>query len=231
MQDPNMSRPEGPVNAVPPAVVVLFIAIVAVEGLFSLGKAGFIGGPASIGWRLGALQDYGFFPAYLDFMLQSGSFPLDGVMRFVTYPFVHGAFTQAVIAGIMLLALGKFVGEAMKPVAILVLFFGTSILAALVFGLIAPPQEALFGAFPAVYGFIGAYSYMLWIFYRVAGERQIMAFRLIGLLMGIQLLFAVFFDVGLTWVAELAGFVTGFALAPLLLPGGLARLRAKVQRR
>ncbi|QPM88864.1 hypothetical protein PSAL_000670 [Pseudooceanicola algae] len=226
-----MTRPEGPVNAVPPVIVVIFIAIIGIEGIFSLANAGLVGGPQSVGWRLAALQDYGFFPAYLDFMLQTGQFPLDGLMRFVTYPFVNGAFTQAVIAGVMLLALGKFVGEAMRPVGLAVLFFASSIVGALVFGLIAPPQQALFGAFPAVYGFIGAYSYMLWIFYRVAGERQIAAFRLIGLLMGIQLLFAIFFDVGLTWVAELVGFAAGFALAPLLLPGGLARLRAKLQRR
>jgi membrane associated rhomboid family serine protease len=231
MSDPDYTPPESLVNPVPPVVVLLFVAVIGIEGIFSLGKAGLVGGPAAIGWRLGALQDYGFFPAFLDYMAQSRSAPLEVLMRFVTYPFVHGSFQQAVIAGVMMLALGKFVGEAMRPIPLLILFVLSSAMGALIFGLVAPAQEPLYGAFPPTYGFIGAYSYMLWIYLRGVGERQIAAFRLIGLLMAIQLLFGLFFDTGTTWVAELAAFVTGFGLAPLLLPGGLARLRHKLQRR
>lgn len=231
MSDPDYTPPESPVNPVPPVVVLLFIVVIGVEGVFSLAKVGLIGGPASVGWRLAALQDFGFFPAFLDYMVQSRTAPFEVLLRFVSYPFVHGSFQQAVIAGVMMLALGKFVGEAMRPIPLLVLFVMTSAVGALIFGLVAPSQEPLYGAFPPTYGFIGAYSYMLWIYLRGVGERQIAAFRLIGLLMALQLLFGLFFDTGTSWVAELGAFATGFALAPLLLPGGLARLRHKLQRR
>ncbi len=42
--------------------------------------------------------------------------------RFVTYAFVHGSFTHAIFAGVLLLALGKFVGEVLGEVAVLVVF-------------------------------------------------------------------------------------------------------------
>lgn len=232
MRQPFSSPPtQGPVNQVPPAVVVLFLAIIGVEGLFALGQAGLIGGPAAVGWRLAALQDYAYFPAFLDFMMQTGQVSLNALKRFVTYPFVHASFMNAVVAAVMLLAIGKFVGEVMHGAALIALFFISAIVGALVFSLFAPAQMPLYGAYPSAYGFIGAYSYMLWVYLRHAGERQVTAFRMIGVLMGIQLLFSLFFDVGMMWVAELAGFVTGFALAPVLLPGGLSRLRAKLQRR
>ncbi|MCA1336580.1 rhomboid family intramembrane serine protease [Pseudooceanicola marinus] len=225
-------RPDdSPVNPVSPVIVVIFIAIIGIEGIFSLGNVGLIGGPQSIGWRLGALQDYAFSPAFLDYMLATGDAAPQLLMRFVTYPFIHGSFQSALIAGVMFLALGKFVGEAMKPLGLAILFLATVIGGALVFGLVAPDTEPLFGAFPAAYGMIGAYSYMLAIYYRAVGQNQVMAFRLIGILMGIQLLFGLFFETGMAWVADIAAFILGFALAPVLLPGGFARLRAKLRHR
>ncbi|MEN9061684.1 hypothetical protein [Ponticoccus litoralis] len=49
--------------------------------------------------------------------------------------------------------------------------------------------------------------------------------------MGIQLVFAVLFGGGQDWIADLAGFVTGFVLTTALVPGGLARLIAAVRNR
>ena len=64
----------------------------------------------------------------------------------------------------------------------------------------------------------------------VAGRgNQFRAFTLIGFLMGIQLIFALFFDVSKDWVADLAGFATGFMLSFLLVPGGWAKILAKLR--
>ena len=49
-------------------------------------------------------------------------------------------------------------------------------------------------------------------------------------MMGIQLVFGILFYTGQDWVAELAGFVCGFSLSVIVMPGGLARMRALVQR-
>ena len=230
MQD-NRTPEEAPVNPVSPVIVLIFIVMIAVEGIFSLGSSGLVGGAQAVGWRLGALNDYAFSPGFLDYMLATGDFDPRYLMRLFTYAFVHPAFQTALIACVMFLALGKFVGEAVKAPGLLALFVATTIGGALVFGLVAPESDWLMGAFPATYGMIGAYSYLMWVYYRAIGQNQAMAFRLIGILMALQLLFGLFFETGMAWVAEVAAFVIGFALAPLVLPGGFARLRQKLQQR
>jgi len=103
---------EPPVNPIPPVVVLLTLAIVLVEGAFSLGAAGFVGGPTGIGWRVNGLNDYALNPRVWDELVLRGFANVDLAKRFVTYPFVHASFTQALFAAALLLALGKFVGEA-----------------------------------------------------------------------------------------------------------------------
>ena len=45
MQDPDL---QPPVNPLPPAVVVLFLAIAGVEVVLSLAEAGLVGGPGAV---------------------------------------------------------------------------------------------------------------------------------------------------------------------------------------
>ena len=85
-----MHSEPSPVNPLPPVVLALFFAIAGVEVLFAVGEAGFVGGPEAIGWRLNAIRDYGFSGSVFDWMIEQGRWPLEHVMRFVTYPFVHG---------------------------------------------------------------------------------------------------------------------------------------------
>lgn len=225
--DPHM---QPPVNPLPPVVWALFAAIAGVEALFSLGEAGIVGGPGAVGWRLMALRDFGFSGVAFDWMVGNGLAPLEHTVRFVTYAFVHQSFTGALFAGVLLLALGKLVGEVMGQLAVVIVFFFSAIFGALAFGLLTDGVW-LIGAFPAVYGLIGAYTFLMWQKLAGTGAQSLQAFSLIGFLMGIQLLWAVFFDVGYDWVADLAGFVFGFAVSLVVVPGGMARLRAMVQRR
>jgi membrane associated rhomboid family serine protease len=208
----------------------LFIALAAVEGMFSLGEAGLIGGPAAVGWRLQGVNDYGFSGAAFDFMLENGRLLPEHLLRFVTYPFVHGSFTSALFAGAILLAMGKMVGEVMGGWAVVLLFVLCGVFGAIVFGLLTN-QAWMIGAYPSVYGLIGAYTFLLWQKQVATGGPQAQAFTLIGFLMGIQLVFGIFFQVGYTWVGELAGFAAGFAISALVVPGGLSRLVAVLRRR
>ncbi len=61
------------------------------------------------------------------------------------------------------------------------------------------------------------------------GANQSRAFTLIAFLMGIQLVFGLIFGGSKDWVADLAGFATGFALSFFLAPGGWARMRGKMR--
>lgn len=222
-------QPQAPVNPLPPVVILLFLALVLPEAIFTLGETGWLG-PDGIGWRLAVTQDYAFSGDLFDWMLANGRWVPEHLMRFVTYAFIHTSFTGTLFASVLMLALGKLVAEAMGQVAALVLFFGGSVFGALIFGLLLNDPTWLIGGFPGIYGLIGGYSFLLWQKLGDAGQQQLRAFGLIAVLMGIQLLFGVFFGPSTLWVADLAGFVFGFGASVVLIPGGLDRIISAMRR-
>lgn len=222
---------EPPVNPIPPVIIVLVLAMVLVEGTLSLAEAGIVGGRTGIGWRIGALQDYGVSPLVLDVIATRSDYSFDLVRRFLTYAFVHGDFTHALFCMALLLALGKFVGDSFGSVKTFAVFVGSAAFGALLFCLLARDSSALFGGYPPVFGLIGAYTYILWLTLGQAGKNQLAAFRLIGFLLALQLVFGLLFGSGQSWIAELAAFVFGFGLATVLVPGGWATLLNRLRQR
>ncbi|MCL3881952.1 rhomboid family intramembrane serine protease [Marivita sp. GX14005] len=222
---------EPPLNPLPPVVIALFLVIVGLEIAFGLGSRGIVGGPGAVGWRLGVLERFAFSAEIVTWMRETGRWPPEHLMRFVTYPFVHANFTHALFAGVMLLALGKMVGEALGSFAVLAIFFGSAAGGALVYALIHASALPLIGAFPAVYGLIGGFTYLLWLRLGQMGEKQIRAFTLIGFLLFIQLIFGLLFGASAEWIADLSGFAIGFGLATVLVPGGWQKLHFRLRRR
>lgn len=220
-----------PLNPLPVVVWLLFLPMLAVEVVMQLGASGFVGGPGAIGWRLLAVQDFGFYGQMLPIMAERGQYPPALLMRFVSYAFVNGSFTQFLFVAVFLLALGKMVGEVFRAWAVAVVFFGASMFGALVYGLVLGDAPPLIGGFPAVYGLIGAFTYILWMNLAHHGANPYRAFSLIGMLLGIQLLFGALFGVAPDWIAELAGFVAGFGLSFLVSPGGWSRIVQKLRQR
>ncbi|WP_171101017.1 rhomboid family intramembrane serine protease [Ruegeria sp. HKCCD7255] len=218
------------VNPLPPAVVALFLCIMGIELAFTLGARGLIGGPEAVGWRLLALEKYSFSPNVFNWMVQNGRWPLDYVMRFVTYPFVSGNFTQAIFVSVFLLAMGKMVAEVFGGVQMLVIFVLSGVGGALAYVLLLDPAYPLVGGFPPVYGLIGAFTWLLWRRLSLIGENQSRAFSLIAMLMGIQLVFGLLFGGTSDWVADLGGFATGFGLSFFLAPGGWSRIVSRIRR-
>lgn len=223
--------PESPFNPLPPLVVALAVVVIGIEALFSLGMRGIIGGPEAVGWRLAAIRDFGFVDQVFDWMLANGRFPPDQLARFLTYPLIHASFTHAVFVAIFVLAMGKMVSEVFGGLAFLTIFWASAIAGALVYGLLLDAELPLIGGYPGVYGLIGAYTFLLWVSLIATGGQQYRAFSLIGMLLGIQLIFAIFFEVGMDWVADVSGFVAGFGLSFLLVPGGWNRVLAKLRKR
>lgn len=228
-----MSHPDNssPFNPLPPVVVVLVLAVVLPEIAFFLGSKGVIGGPQAVGWRFAAIKEFAFSGDLMRWMLANGIYPPDQLLRFLTYPFLHGSFSQMLFAAALLLAMGKFVGEVFRPIPTLLAFFIPAVCGAAAYGLIAQGSPWLYGAFPGIYGLIGAFTYLLWLKLGQQGGSQLRAFVLIGFLMGAQLLFSLLFGGAMRWVADLTGFLTGFAASFVLQPGGLAKLRARLLRR
>lgn len=218
------------VNPLPPVVVALVLFVMGIEIAFTLGSRGLIGGPDAVGWRLAAIQTYAFSGDIFDWMWETGRWPFEHLMRFVTYPFVHASFTQALFVCVFILAMGKMVGEVFGGWPMLIVFVLSGIGGALAYAVLLNEPYPIVGGFPPVYGLIGAFTYLLWRKLSLVGAQQSRAFSLIAILMGIQLLFGLFFGGSKEWVADLAGFATGFGLSFFLAPGGWARIRRGVQR-
>lgn len=222
---------EKPFNAIPLVPLLLVFVIAAIELVLTAAGQGFLGGPQGIGWRSGLVQDYAFAPAVVEEIFEKGRNTLSLWQRFVTYPFVHLSFTHTLWAIVLLLALGKFVGEIYRPLSFVILFFASSVLGALVYGLLSPQNMGLVGAYPGIYGLIGAYTYITWLTLERIGDNQMKAFYLIGILMGLTLVYSMLFGANPTWIAELAGFVVGLFLAPIVAPGGWSAFLARIRKR
>lgn len=220
-----------PLNPVPAVVWCLAALLAGPELVFQAGVAGFAGGPEALGWRSEAAQTFGFFTAVFDLMRETGQWPLEQVWRFVTYPLVHQGFVHTAIAVVLLLAMGNFTARLFHPLAIVLVFVASAAMGALAFGLIVPGRAVLLGSYPAVYGLIGLYTWSLWVMADRMGKNPYAAFRLIGLLVGLQVLFSLISGYWQPLPAEVAGFATGFLLAAPAAPGGIARLRRKLQDR
>lgn len=220
---------QSPLNPLPPFAVALVLVILGVEAMFSLGARGLVGGPAAVGWRSEAIQDYGFNSAILGWMIENHAWPLEHLRRIVSYAFVHGGFTHALFAAVLLLAMTKFLSSAFRHWAILMLFLVSTVMGAVIFGLVVTDQPWLIGAFPGVYGLIGGFTYVMWLRLGQLGSNQARAFTLIGVLMGLQLIFGLLFGGNGGWVADVAGFATGFLASFLLSPGGFAKIRARIR--
>ena len=220
---------ESPFNSIPAVALALVLVIAGIELVFQARHMGFLGGQGIDDWRQRAFDDWAFAPAVLEVIWERGLWTVDMLKRFVTYAFIHRSFMHALWTLVLLLALGKFVGEAYRPVPFLAIFFGSVTGGALIYGLLAPINMLLVGAYPGIYGLIGAYTYLMWLTLGQMGENQYRAFTLIGILMGLTLVYSMLFGSSPLWIAQFSGFLIGLFLSPLVAPGGwkafLERLR------
>lgn len=224
-----MSQYESPVNDLPVVIVGIVLIAMAVELVFQAASIGLLGGAGGIGWRMQYVQEYAFVPSVIEVM-KFGDYGFDVLRRFVTYPFLHIDLTHMLFAGALMLALGKFVGDLFSPMNTVILFLVSTIFAALIYGTLVSGNYPLVGLYPPVYGFIGAYTYLVWLRLGAMGQNQLAAFRLIGILLGLQLVFGLIFGANPTWIAELAAFFVGFAAATVLAPGGWTALLRRMRR-
>ncbi|TKW64287.1 MAG: rhomboid family intramembrane serine protease [Paracoccus denitrificans] len=227
---------ESPINALPPVVWLLVLPMIAAEVVFGLGAIGLIGGAQGIGLRNKVLEMMAYYPQLPVRMWELGVFSPRQAARVLTYPFFHGTVTHALFVIVFTLALGKMVAEQFRPWAVVALFFGASVGGAAIFTLFGifsgTDLAALIGGYPAVYGFVGAFTFLLWVRLGMENANRMRAFTLIGMLLAFQLVFGLLFgNAGYSWIAEVSGFAIGFLLCFILVPGGFDRALAAVRRR
>ncbi len=221
---------EHPVNPLPPVVWVLAAPIIVTEILFGLGQAGLAGADA-IGWRLDMLGKLGFDPVDFRHMLATQGWSAREAFTLVSYAFVHLSLMHAAMVVVFILALGKFVGEVFASWAVAVVFLGSVVIGALVYASLPFTQMTLVGGYPGAYGLIGAFTWILWVRLGRGNPARSRAFSLIGMLAGIQIVFAALFGTRPDWIADFAGFGAGFVLSFLVAPGGWAATLDRLRRR
>ena len=216
---------QSPFNDIPPVIVGLVAIVGLIELVFQAGAAGLAGGPNGVGWRIDAIERFGFFDTVFDWMRETGNWPLEGLVRFLTYPFVHFGGMHALLAAVLLLAMGKFVAERFAVASVLAIMAFSSIAGALAYGLLVDENMPLLGLYPAVYGLIGAFTFVMLLFYEATGQNRARAFQMIGILVGLQLIFNMMGGGAKEWIADTAGFIAGFTLSFAMAPDGIRRLR------
>ena len=123
--------------------------------LCGLVPKGIVGGPAAVGWRLDAIPALRvFFRTFLIGWSPTGCTAVaEHMIRFVSYLFVHYNFTHALFGGVLLLAMGKMVGERYSPagrrLAIFLLISG--VVGALSYAVILDSPTPLLGQLSLVF--------------------------------------------------------------------------------
>jgi membrane associated rhomboid family serine protease len=230
MSAPEPDSPAGgtasPFHRLPPLIVVLVLVLLGIEAVFQAGAHGLAGGAQGLGWRMAAVQRFGFSDALFEHMATTRRLPAEGVWRFLTYGFVHASLTHAIFGAVLLLALGKAVSEVFSVAATVAILLAGAVAGALAYALFQDSRAMLIGIYPAVWGLLGAYTWGLWRKADATGRARLMAFRLVALLLFLQLFFRLTFGGGNEWVADLGGFLAGFGLSFLVAPDAPDRLRS-----
>lgn len=220
-----------PLNPLPWIVWALALPVIAVEIVVQLHALGLAGGGVAVDWRFTAVQYFAFAPDWFRDGLATGRGAAD-LYRIVSYVLVNPTLTSTIFAVVMLLALGKMVAEVYRWWAVVLVVLGATVAGALAHAYLIPGNvNPLLGTFPAVYGLIGAFTFMLWVRLAATGGSQARAFTLIGFLLGFQLLFGLLFGGGVQWVSDLGGFAAGFLLSFIVSPGGWRRVMDRLRQR
>ena len=192
--------------------------IVGVEIILQIAESKTFGSNSSATWRNQLLTNIAFHDKVFEHIVQNRTLEPATIWPFFTYPFLHLNIPHVAIGAAIFIAMGKVISDSFSNLSVFLLFIGCTFSGALVFGIVSNQSFPLVGAYPAIYGFVSAYT---WIEYRrlkSKGKSTWPAFRLILALLAIRTIFALIFGLRGSWSAELTGLATGFLLSFILAP-------------
>lgn len=141
------------------------------------------------------------------------NFAAQPVTMFVTYAFVHAGVVHLVLNMITLVIAGRLVVERVGELRFLAIYATSAIGGALAFGFLGPILVPMVGASGALFGLAGAVVAWGWRDRREAGETLVPVYRVLGLLILLNLLPWWFMQGHLAWQTHLGGFLAGALLA------------------
>ncbi len=211
-------------NPLPWGVWLLTLAIAGVEMVLWAGAHGLVNMAGAAGWRAQALVAVGISPAVQGWMVETGQTPLPHLARYLAFGLVHAGPLQAALVVVIMAALGKYCAERLGSLRVLALLALAQAAGGFAFGLAADPGAWLIGGYPLIFALAGCYGWLAW---HEASDTpaRLRATALVAVLIVGRLTLAALVGGGADWVADIAACVAGAALAPLLAPGVLARMR------
>lgn len=218
MQDDPVKQRQAP--PAPPAIIwIMALAFIAPELVSQLGEAG-------MEFRVLAVTRLAFFDVYLSEALAGRPVPFEFWTSFLTYGFLHGGLVHLLLNGAIFLGVGGMLANALGTGRFLFLFFFSSALGALVWGLLyqGAPAAHLVGASGAIFGFIGALKRWEWRWTALTGAPRRRFWGTIIALVILNFLLALAGPGGadVAWEAHLGGFIGGWLAADLVAPGRAA---------
>ena len=208
-------------NPLPVAVWLLVLPVMGVEGVLSLASAGLVNWPGSIGWREGWVLRAGITPALQDWMIGAATYPPEHLLRYLAYGFVHLGPAQAVLVAAIVAGLGTACAPALGSARVVGFALAGQVAGGVAFGLWGGEGAWLIGGYPLIFALAGMFAAVQW-----RGGAGARAFGLLAVLVLGRLAVAAFMG-GTDFLADLVAATTGFAMASVLRPGLIGRLRAR----
>ena len=131
------------VNPIPTSILLIFSGIILVEALLVFGFGGPLAKTETTIERLNLVQNYGVPPNLASWMFETGNFSINYISRFILYPFINLSGLSVVFAAVLLLALGKMVGEVFSSFSVILIWLLSTFFAAIFYSISATDGQIL----------------------------------------------------------------------------------------
>jgi membrane associated rhomboid family serine protease len=193
---------------------VLFLLIAAMIGVECILIAADQGWVGSVRWRTLAYQFAAFWPGLLG--TWQPNYAGQQILMFLSYAFVHAGPDHLIGNAIVLWLLGRQVTDHVGQIGFCVVFFLTSLGAALVFMAMTAGTNPMIGASGVVFGLAGVLVGWQWQS-RKAGVRPMLeTVGIVAVLVLLNVVLYLWYDGRVAWQAHLGGFIVGFGLSQAL---------------
>ena len=190
------------------ALIGLILSSAAVEGSLQLADQGMLG---SARLRSAAYEYGAFWPGLLRDWRPN--YALQPVTMFLSYGFLHGGAVHLALNMVTLASLGGAVVQRVTAARFLLIYFGSMVGGAAVYGLLAAGPTPMVGASGALFGLAGALLAWLWEDQPTIRDALVLAGRAVLLLVALNVVLYFALAKQLAWQTHLGGFLAGWVLA------------------
>ncbi len=216
---------------IPPAVFALAAVAGGAELILSAFQLGIWQPAFSSNLRADAVNVFGFSPWLFREQFESAELISLESVRLVTYPFVHFGWMHTLFSAMFILALGSVLSNFVRGLLVPVSFFAASAISAVIYAWFSGADFPLLGAAPGYLGLLGLLAGILLMMHghgHPAASPSMVSFPF--LLIGLKLTQDTLFGLPGYMLANASGFVLGFLVSLIAIPGGFLALSAGLKR-